>query len=160
MENIDDIRKIFEQYLQDNEVVEYITQKQVFPKDNAIVFMILTLFSCCILGLMVFTNRTFTEMLFPFIFLIVFLSFVRISIKNPYLFFVPNYYCITDKRVLSYSPKFGIFNQCSLDMVYHVNKTGLHDITFTNKCHFIVFEFKDITDTQELCEFMKGKINK
>lgn len=161
METVEDINKIFEKYLDDDEVIEYITQNQIFPKDYKIFFTIWIYFCCCILLFMFLSTARVVEMICSFM-VIAGISYLVyfLTIKNPYLFFVAKYYCVTNKRLMSYTPLFSLFQQKSLDMVYHTNQTNLRDVTFTNKHHFILFEFKDIPDSKKLCEFMKGKLIK
>ena len=161
MDIVEDTYKLFEKYLEDDENIEYITQNQIFPKDDKISFIIWIAFCCCFLLYMYFSTARIFEIICVLLVILGISYFIYFStIKNPYLFFVAQYYCITNKRLLAYTPFFRLFRHTSLDMVFHANKTNLHDVTFTNKYHFILFEFKNIPDSQEVYEFMKGKLYK
>ena len=159
MKSIDEINKFFEQYLEEGEVIEYITQRTVFPEKGKISFVFMLFFFILMFIFMLISGAGVVPMVFMFIVFgaIAYFTFYTAFI-NPYHNFSECYYCITNKRLMKYSNFLNIFNQQSIDLVHHVNVVNFHDVVFTNKYHLILFEFKEVPDSKEVCEFMKGKI--
>ena len=63
MDIVEDTYKLFEKYLEDDENIEYITQNQIFPKDDKISFIIWIAFCCCFLLYMYFSTARIFEII-------------------------------------------------------------------------------------------------